>query len=221
MIPDGAVSVASREDQSSFYALWEHKTTDNGEAHMQWSKDIAWKRFDERGEERCGFACHEGSCGTEGVGAVAINGSGFVFQYRIETDEGWRVRRAGIVTRLGADEFTAMIERNDEGAWTIGGVRTPRYDRCEDIDLGFSPSTNTLTLKRLALVVGETRTTRAILVTEPELMLSMVKQSYHRIDEQRYEYRVGDFSVVITVDEDGLVVDYPGMFKALQDSPVG
>lgn len=186
-----------------------------------WQREIAWRRFDERGEERCGFACEGDVCGAEGVGAVAINGSGFVFQYRIEMDGGWRVHRAGIVTRLGGDDFTAMLERHEDGTWSVGGLRAPQFDGCDDIDLGFSPSTNVITIKRLGLKVGGSATTRSILVTEPELALGVLEQTYRRLDDARYEYQTGDFTAVLSVDTEGVVTQYPGLFEAMLEPVAG
>lgn len=184
-----------------------------------WQREVAWKRFDERGEERCGLACDGEICGAEGVGAVAINGSGLVFQYRIELGDDWQVRRAGIITKLGADEFTVILERHEDGNWSVGSVRTPQFDGCDDVDFAFSPATNTVAIRRMGLAVGESRVTKAILVTEPELLLEAVEQTYTRLDESRYEFRAGPFTAVITVDEDGIVSQYPGMFQAIQMVP--
>lgn len=188
---------------------------------MGWQRETGWKRFDERGEERAAFACADGACGLEGMGAVAINGSGLVFQYRIEFSPGWEVRRAGAVARLGAEEFTLAVERGDEGGWLINGIRAHEFDECLDLDLSFSPSTNTATIKRLALRVGEGATSNAILVHEPELTLSVLEQTYHRVDERQYEYRAGEFVAMIEVDEDELVSEYPGMFRALAAQVAG
>lgn len=183
---------------------------------MDWQREVAWRRFDEHGEERAGFACEGDVCGAEGVGAVAINGSGLVFQYRIELDSSWAVRRAGIVTRLGADEFTLMLERHDDGAWSVGGVRAPQFDGAEEIEFAFSPVTESITVKHLGLGVGETRSVRTIVVTEPELMVEAHEHRYRRLDETHYEYESDRERVVLTVDDDGLVIEHPGMFEALQ-----
>jgi len=181
---------------------------------MAWQREMAWRRLEEHGEERCVFACDDEQCVLEGVGAVAINGSGLIFEYRLECTTGWEIKRAGIIARLGTDEFHRVLERRDDGTWLVDGVHAAEYDRCEDLDLYFSPSTNTVTMRRLQLRVGEERQVRSLLVAEPELNLHPLDQVYRRADQRHYEYQAGDFRAVIEVDEDGVVLDYPGLFTA-------
>lgn len=173
---------------------------------------MAWRRLDEHGEERCAFLCTEAACIVEGIGAVAINGAGFIFEYRIEHDAAWTVNRAEVVSRLGGDEFRVMIERAGAG-WEVDGVRAAQFDGCTDVDLAFSASTNTTALKRMALEVGGEGESRAILVEEPELTLTTLSQSYRRTGARSYDYRAGDYRVTLETDDEGVITVYPGRFE--------
>lgn len=180
---------------------------------MAWQRETAWRRFDERGEERSVFICDAGTCVVEGIGAVAINGSGLIFEYRIEHDVGWSPVRATIVSRLGPDEFRLALEHRADGTWTVDGLHVAEYDGCTDIDLAFSPSTNVTTIRRLALEPGKQGRSTAVYVTEPELTLQRIEQTYRRLDQTTYEYRSGEFTARLEVDQDGIVTSYPGHFE--------
>lgn len=180
---------------------------------MAWQRDTAWRRLDEHGQERCVFMCDQGVCFVEGVGAVAINGSGLVFEYHLEYSEGWEIRRGAIVSRLGAEEYRLSLERRDDGIWSVNGTPVPEYAGCDDIDVSFTPSTNTATIRRLALDVGQQQSSRAVYVAEPELTLHVVEQTYRRTAKTQYAYIADSFEATIDVDDDGIVTTYPGLFE--------
>jgi hypothetical protein len=79
---------------------------------------------------------------------------------------------------------------------------------CTDIDLGCSPSTNTLPIRRLRLGIGASSTIQAAWVRFPALVVVKAAQTYTRLDEFTYRYESGDFSAELTADEDGLVASY-------------
>lgn len=181
---------------------------------MPWQREMTWRRIDERGQERCIMVCAAELCAMEGLGAVAINGSGLVFEYRIQLTPNWEVQQVTIVAHLGGEEFTLTLEHRSEAGWFANGERAIELDACTDVDFSFSPSTNTVAIKRLSLAVGEEGTSVAVYVTEPELKIGVLEQRYRRIDDRRYEYRAADFTAVIEVDQDSLVTDYPELFEA-------
>lgn len=181
---------------------------------MDWRREMAWRRLDEHGEERCAFLCAGDACVVEGIGAIAINGSGLIYEYRIEYDAVWSPRKLEAVSRLGTDEFRLVIEQREPGAWYQDGLRAEKFDGCSDVDLGFSASTNTATIKRLDLRRGQEGRSLAVLVNEPELSLELLEQSYRRIEDTSYEYTSGSFRALIRVDDEHVVVDFPGKFEA-------
>jgi len=83
---------------------------------------------------------------------------------------------------------------------------------CVDVDLAWSPSTNTLPIRRLALAVGARREVTAAWVRFPELTLEPLAQEYERLAERRYRYTSagGTFTAVLDVDDDGVVLEYAG-----------
>ena len=86
-----------------------------------------------------------------------------------------------------------------------------------DVDLGWTPATNTLPVRRLGLTVDEGRDLVAAWV-RPDLVVQPLPQRYERVGARRYRYesRGGRFGVELDVDEHGLVLDYPGFWRRLE-----
>lgn len=95
------------------------------------------------------------------------------------------------------------------GCWTLGGEPAPMLDGCTDIDLGWTPATNTIPLRRLDLQVGERATISASWIRFPEFDVVKNDQTYERLRVDRWRYRSGayDFQLVTDVAS-GLVLEY-------------
>jgi hypothetical protein len=85
-----------------------------------------------------------------------------------------------------------------------------------DIDLGFSPSTNLLPIRRLKLAVGEEAEVRAAWLSFPSLRFELLSQMYRREAERTYRYESGGGTFVRTLEVNaaGLVTSYPGLWQA-------
>jgi hypothetical protein len=139
----------------------------------------------------------------------------FAAHYRIECDAAWRVRRAEI-TVLG-DERRLLLESDGLGRWRDGqGRPLPDLDGAFDVDLPITPFTNTLPIRRLALGAGQSVDLKVVYVLLPALEITIDPQRYVCLEagrRYRYESLDSDFVRELEVDADGLVIDYPGLFK--------
>ena len=99
--------------------------------------------------------------------------------------------------------------------WRLNNVDCPAVVGRIDVDLGFSPSTNTLPIRRLNLAIGEEAQVHAAWLGFPSLTLERLDQTYRRTGDATYEYRSdgGRFQAKLEVDHDGLVVNYPGLWR--------
>ena len=90
-----------------------------------------------------------------------------------------------------------------------------------DVDLGFSPVTNTLPIRRLDPAIGEAVAVTAAWVRFPELTIEPLPQRYIRLAERRYRYESagGAFVAEIEVDDLGLVTAYEGGWRRIAVSP--
>ena len=136
-------------------------------------------------------------------------------RYSIECDSGWHTVNAKIEVRDDTRERSLQIETND-GRWTANGDPQRQLDGCVDIDLGWSPSTNTLPIRRLNLAQGAgSGLVVAAWVEFPELVLEPLPQEYRRVSDRAYRYssRSGTFTADLAVDQHGLVDEYKGFWK--------
>jgi len=101
-----------------------------------------------------------------------------------------------------------------ESRWRLNDTECPTVNGCVDIDLGFSPSTNLLPIRRLSIPVGEEADVRAAWLPFPSLSFQLLPQTYRRERERTYRYESagGRFVRTIEVDDVGLVTDYPGIW---------
>jgi hypothetical protein len=136
-------------------------------------------------------------------------------RYELACDRAFRTRRARISLRTAAAERTLEISAQD-GRWYANGQEVPSVNGAIDIDLGWSPSTNTLPIRRLDLAVGEwSAEFNAAWVRFPELAMEPLPQEYFRMSDRRYRYmsRGRSFTAELLVDDSGLVVDYAGFWQ--------
>lgn len=112
----------------------------------------------------------------------------------------------------GSSERELRLTRDDSTGWVLDGDHQEQLDGCIDIDLRFTPATNTLPIRRLSPAVGETVEVRAAWVGFPDLRATPSVQSYERLSENTYRFRSGDFVADLVVDDAGLVLRYGDAF---------
>ena len=136
-------------------------------------------------------------------------------RYEIRCDSAWRTESADIVLRTSGAHLDLNV-RVESGHWYENGRINESVDGCIDIDLGWSPSTNTLPIRRLNLAVGQASgSLTAAWVSFPDLTLQPLAQEYSRLADQRYLYMSngGSFKAELLVDKEGLVVDYDNLWR--------
>ncbi|MBB5233498.1 putative glycolipid-binding domain-containing protein [Deinococcus budaensis] len=142
-------------------------------------------------------------------------GQPYTLQYELEVD------RAGFPLDLRCDLTDGRhlgLARTKHGEWTDAeGRLLPDLHGCTDIDLRATPFTNTLSLRRLGLRVGENRELLAVWIDVPSLVLRPTRQRYTRTGEDTYHYENLEtgYGNDLAVDAEGLVILYPQAFKRL------
>jgi hypothetical protein len=136
----------------------------------------------------------------------------FEIGYSVECDDRWRTR----AVRVDDTDGRSLILRADgTGAWTDGdGVSLPALAGAVDVDISATPFSNTLPIRRIPFGIGQSVDIVTAYIDVPGLVVSASPQRYTRLAPNRYRFdsRDADFSREITVDDEGFVVDYPGLF---------
>lgn len=132
------------------------------------------------------------------------------YDYEVSLSPSWVFRDL----RVLAGDRQLRLHRGDDGEWDLDGEPRPDLAAAVDIDLAFSPFTNTLPLRRLDLEIGASVEIVTAYVDAPSLQVMPDPQRYTRVAVDRYLYESldSDFAREITVDPDGFVLDYPGLF---------
>ncbi|HET6697108.1 MAG TPA: putative glycolipid-binding domain-containing protein [Gaiellaceae bacterium] len=133
-------------------------------------------------------------------------------RYVVTVDAAWATTDVEVLVSFAGGDFRDPVEIG--GLWS-GKERPPEFEDCVDVDLSFTPATNTLPIRRLGLRVGEEQEIAVAWLVWPELRFVRAVQRYARLGEDRYRYTQDDFEAELTVDEDGLVLEYEGLWKAV------
>jgi hypothetical protein len=140
----------------------------------------------------------------------------YAARYQIVCDNEWRVRSVG-VELLGEDRNIRLIgDRN--GSWSDETKDLTQLRGAIDVDITATPFTNTLPIRRLSLGKEQSADILTVYIHLPELKITADPQRYTCLEPQRlyrFESLDGDFVRDIEVDADGLVINYPGLFRRI------
>jgi hypothetical protein len=173
------------------------------------TRRVAWRRSDEvQADEHCTVTTRDGGLSLVGTVLGAEDGVPVRVEYRVLADAAGATTAVHVRDLRGFAQRTLTMARDAKGAWTIDGTAAKALKGCFDVDLGCSPSTNTLPIRRLRLAVAASKTIQAAWVRFPSLSVEKAKQTYTRLDEFTYRYASGTFEADLVVDEDGVVAQY-------------
>ncbi len=182
------------------------------------ARDMRWRSIDGDGLEHASLRPRpDGGVDLSGVVIGARGGRPYGVSYAIACDAGWRVRHL----RLTVTDGRALALTSDgHGHWAdAAGSPLPALSGCVDVDLAGTPLTNSLPIRRLNLVPDHG--------TADLTMVYIPFDSFEPVvDGQRYtslvagklyRYQAADrsFTADLPVDPDGIVLDYPTLFKRL------
>lgn len=179
-------------------------------------RSLVWRRLDMPGHESVRLHHAPDGYVLEGRVVVAHPRAGPSFlEYEVRCDSRWHTRRADVGGWIGDAAFRVQIDADGDGGWRRDGVPQPAVQGCLDVDLGFTPSTNTLPIRRLMLPVGASSPVTAAWLGFPGLELTTLPQTYVREAEARYRYESngGAFTARLDLHDDGLVLRYSGLFE--------
>jgi uncharacterized protein len=182
-------------------------------------REVMWVPWEGPGLEHLRLVTNDSGVVANGLVIGLEAGRPFRIGYEIRCDERWRVREVRVAT---PDSEQPVIEllADGEGRWKRGGGEPiPELDGCIDVDISATPFTNTLPIRRLGLEPGESEELMVTYVRVPELLVGPERQRYGCLEAQadgglyRFEALPSGFTAELPVDAEGLVIDYPGLFR--------
>jgi hypothetical protein len=145
----------------------------------------------------------------QGLAVLPLEGEPCHIAYEVIIDRDWMPRSSSVTVTLPRQVRKIELRSDDVGHWEVNGSAAPHLDRCGDVDLGWTPATNTVPIRRLDLEIGDTATVVASWVRFPELDVTANEQQYTRLAPDRWRYRSGDYDFELVTDAtSGIVLAY-------------
>ncbi|MGZ3582462.1 MAG: putative glycolipid-binding domain-containing protein [Ktedonobacterales bacterium] len=191
---------------------------------------LIWRRVDTDGLEYCALAHSDaGGWTLGGTVVVTFGGRPAEASYEVVCDEQWQTKIAVVSLTMAGQQRTLRLAVDDERRWWADGQELPELQGCVDVDLGVTPATNTLPIRRLGLDTGASALVTAAWVRFPSLEVSPLVQGYTRLDAEHYRYESGEdleqggepaFTAELLVDDAGLVLEYEGLWQRVATEDV-
>ncbi|HEX3501171.1 MAG TPA: putative glycolipid-binding domain-containing protein [Stellaceae bacterium] len=182
-------------------------------------RSIVWEWCDRPGLEHLLLRLDDNGSHADGLVMVALAGTLLQLRYAIQCDAQWRFRTATITAESNGETRRRNIEYGGGGAWTVDGAARPDLASCSDIDIMGTPFTNTMPIRRLVLPPEQPVALSVVYVSIPDLAISVAAQDYTRRGAGatgttfRYRSLGSDFTAELSVDADGIVIDYGGIWR--------
>ena len=158
--------------------------------------------------------------GPRGLGATGTQIGGDPMPYRLDyvlaVGSGWITNRLSVQVTTAVAERGLLLEHDARGGWRRDGAPAPELDGALDCDLGLSPLTNLMPVRRHALHEreGEAEIVAAW-VAVPELTVHASRQRYEHVRPGVVRFTdLGlheGFTAELELDADGIILVYPGL----------
>lgn len=119
---------------------------------------------------------------------------------------------------MGSRSVQIEIRRGDNGEWSLDGDPLADLARLVDLDLGFTPATNLIAIRRLGLRIGDASEAPAAWLDVKAGRVDMLAQRYERRSESGYWYQapIVGYQALLEVNASGFVRHYPGLWTAVR-----
>lgn len=135
-------------------------------------------------------------------------------EYVLRLTPTWKVSQFLLFRDL--EEPDLWLATDGHGRWgEMNGAHLTELDGCYDVDLACTPFTNTLPIRRLPLLEGHAAELPVVSIDPETLEVRVVRHLYARVRSHRWSDRTLPTGAVaeFDVDEHGLVIDQPGLFR--------
>jgi hypothetical protein len=153
------------------------------------------------------------------VAAATPSHPAFSASYDLVTDEAGATKRLSLTVTLAERERQLSIARDEENMWLVqqhtGETKRAAYDGALDVDVIFSPFFNALPIRRTGLYQrNDSVTAPVVYVRLPELSVDAAVISYSSAADG-IKLHSPAAETTITVDDQGFILDYPGLAERI------
>jgi uncharacterized protein len=196
-------------------------------------QSVIWRGLDGWRAEYCDVSLYADRLLARGT-QIGVDPTPYRLQYALDTASGFDTARLTVDAQGEGWARRLDLLRDPRSGWYVSadghgsaGLPDPGGDPADfaearDCDLGFCPLTNTMPILREGLRDGGGPVDLIMAwVSVPDLRVIRSEQRYEPIDERRVRYvgRHRDFVGELELDEDGLVIRYPGLAERVEGYP--
>jgi uncharacterized protein len=176
---------------------------------------ILWRRLDTPGHDACRLEGDDRGWYLDGTAVFMHDGRPARLSYQVACDRAWRTRHGQVRGWVGLQPMEVQIARPDDGTWVINDKVVPGLGQCVDLDLGFTPATNLLSIRRLALAVGQAADVAVTWLDVSAETLVLLPQHYARRTGATYWYEspTSDDTALLEITPAGFVSRYPDLWE--------
>jgi len=177
-------------------------------------ESILWRRLDRPGHDICRLVGTARGWRLHGT-AVFLHETGPAqLTYDVRADSRWRTRHAHLDGWVGG-QAVRIRARRLRSSWEVNGDVAEMARECLDLDLGFTPATNVLQLRRIALEIGEAADVPVAWLDIPAGSLEVLTQRYERRTATTYWYEAPrfEYAALLEVSPAGFPLRYPGLWE--------
>ncbi|WHT19708.1 putative glycolipid-binding domain-containing protein [Crossiella sp. CA-258035] len=194
----------------------------NSTATVRRQKMVTWRGHDLPSLESARLVLAEG-LRFRGTGRLIVAANtetgAFSASYEVGVNEAGEVKRLLVRSTTAEHERQISFSRSHDGFWLYDrgqGPQREEFQGAAEVDVQFCVLFNTLPIRRHQLHREAGEATMPVLwVSLPELELKVVHQTYRTVSAGEQESVVNfshlGFTADITVCEDAVVLDYPGI----------
>jgi hypothetical protein len=178
-------------------------------------RSVLWRRLDQPGHEASRLFFQYSHWHLTGTAVFDYNQQPCRLDYLVVCNAGWQTVSGKVTGWVGNETVELELSIDSAHRWRLNGTESPAVMGCIDLDLGFSPSTNLLPIRRLDLALGQEVEVRAAWLGFPNFTLEPLEQLYCRLDSTTYRYESarGIFVTQLQVNAAGFVTYYPDLWQ--------
>jgi hypothetical protein len=192
----------------------------NDATESAWPAILTWRAHDDSRMESARVQLSGNRIKAYGriVASAAATNPAFSASYDLVTDESGATKRLSLSVTMAERDRQLSIARDEENMWLITdhqGQTRASYEGALDVDVVFSPFFNALPIRRTGLYRRtDSVNLPVVYVSLPDLTVKQASISYNSLGPDSGEgikLHSPVAETTITVDNDGFILDYPGL----------
>ncbi len=179
---------------------------------------VLWKGLYYDTDEHCAINYHDESIMVHSEIEGWAKGKAVYAEYWLKLAKTWEVQEFEINANVADKQFSHALALDHNGHWKCK-KNLPHFDfeGITFIDISLTPFTNTLPVNGLHLKESGSAEFDLIYIDVLANEVKKERQKYTRLSKHRYKFdNLKGFTTDIDVDENGFVVDYPGLFELIR-----